>query len=101
MSKFCAKYMPQVIRQMPAYNRGNWISSSVASREHGAALTQVFHKMDDMLRDEKFYTEVQRCARARSSYGRTERAECVGVARRELTARAMERRGRSPWVTRG
>ena len=91
MSKFCAKYMPQVIRQMPAYNRG----------EHGAALTQVFHKMDDMLRDEKFYTEVQRCARARSSYGRTERAECVGVARRGLTARSMERRGRSPWVTRG
>lgn len=51
VSKFCAKYMPGVIRQMPAFAHG----------DHGAALTQVFHKMDDMLRDDKFYAEVQAC----------------------------------------
>jgi hypothetical protein len=78
VSKFCAKYMPQMIRQMPAYSRG----------EHGVALTQVFHKMDDMLRDEKFYSEVQRCAR-RLIRSRPVRP-CVTIARRQLRPPRME-----------
>lgn len=86
MSRFCAKYMPQMMQEMPAYNRG----------EHGVALTQVFHKMDDMLRQEKFYAEVQRCVRVRI---RSHSARpCVTVARRELPA-SDGIKGVVTWVT--
>jgi protein phosphatase 1G len=50
VSKFCAKHMPEVIQHMPAYKKG----------ELGSSLTEVFHKMDDMLRDQQFFEEVQR-----------------------------------------
>ena len=49
MARFCQKYMAGEIAKMQQYKDGN-ISDS---------LVNVFHKMDDMLRDTKYQEEVR------------------------------------------
>jgi protein phosphatase 1G len=50
VARFCQKYMAGEIAKMQQYKDGN-ISDS---------LVNVFHKMDDMLRDTKYQEEVRR-----------------------------------------
>ena len=50
MAKFCQKYMADEMAKMQQYKDGH-VSDS---------LVNVFHKMDDMLRDTKYQEEVRR-----------------------------------------
>lgn len=79
VSKFCAKYMPNVIQEMPQYQQGDL----------GASLTEVFHKMDDMLRDQRFYEEVQRLRNNEDQKDEDDSANGQDTARMDLIQKLL------------
>jgi len=79
VSKFCAKHMPEVIQHMPSFKKG----------ELGTGLTEVFHKMDDMLRDQAFFNEVQRLRNSEDVKDEEEDANGKDTSRMDLLQKLL------------